>query len=110
MNVTSLVVHGLRAISVFGETVGVRVSIALGTIGVATFVGLLGVILIRIGTDYAIPGWATNAAGLLLILCVNFLVLTAMSLLFILGARSTTEFIPARDWAIFVSEWKKLDE
>jgi len=110
MNITSLVAHGLRAISVFGETVGVRVGIALGTVGMATFAGLVCVILIRLSTDLAIPGWATSAAGLLVILCVNFLMLTAMSLMFILGARSTTEFIPARDWAIFVSKWKKLDE
>ena len=109
MNITSLVTHGLRAISVFGETVGVRLSIALGAIGLISFAGLIGVILIRIFTDLAIPGWATNATGLLLILCVNFLMLTAMSLLFILGARSTTEFIPARDWEIFVAEWEKLN-
>jgi hypothetical protein len=110
MNLTSLVTHGLRAISVFGETVGVRVSMALGAIGLVSFAGLVSVILIRLFTDLAIPGWATNATGLLLILCVNFLMLTAMSLLFILGARSTTEFIPTRDWAIFVAEWEKLDE
>jgi hypothetical protein len=109
MNITSLVTHGLRAISVFGETVGVRVGIALGTIGLMSIVGLVSVILIRLFTNLAIPGWATNATGLLLILCVNFLMLTAMSLLFVLGARSTTEFIPARDWAIFVAEWEKLD-
>ncbi len=109
MNITSLVTHGLRAISVFGETVGVRMGIALGSIGLLSFAGLIGVILVRLFTDLAIPGWATNATGLLLILCVNFLMLTAMSLLFILGSRSTTEFIPARDWAIFVAEWEKLD-
>jgi hypothetical protein len=109
MNTTSLVTHGLRAISVLGETVGVRMSIALGSVGLLSFAGLVGVILIRLFTDLAIPGWATNATGLLLILCVNFLMLTAMSLLFILGTRSATEFIPARDWTIFVAEWEKLD-
>ena len=103
MNIVSLVTRGLRAISVFGETVGVRVSIALGATGFLSFVGLISVVFIRLFTDLAIPGWATNAAGLLLILCLNLLMLTALSLLFSLGARSSTEFIPARDWPIFVA-------
>lgn len=110
MNLTALVVHGLRAISVFGETVGVRVGIALGFLTVAAVAGMVTVITIRLGTDLAIPGWATNASGLLLILTVNLLILTAMSLMFLLGARSTSEFIPARDWSLFVNRWRHLND
>lgn len=110
MDIASLVTHGLRAISVFGETVGVRISMALGALGALGMLGLVIVLVIRLGTDLSIPGWATNATGILLIMCLNFLMLTAISLTFILGARSNTEFIPARDWEIFLSRWNRLDE
>ena len=34
----------------------------------AALLGLLTVVIIRLATDMAIPGWATNAFGLLLII------------------------------------------
>lgn len=110
MKLTSLVVHGLSAISVFGETVGVRLCIALGFVSGSTFIMLMAVVYVRLLTTMAIPGWATSAAGLLLILFVNLLLLTMNSVLVILGARNNASFIPSRDWATFVSGWTNIDE
>jgi hypothetical protein len=110
MKLTSLVVHGLSAISVFGETVGVRICLALGAITGVTVVGLMAVLYLRFMTDLAVPGWATSATGLLLILLVNLLLLTMNSVLVILGARNNASFVPSRDWSTFVSGWTVIHE
>jgi hypothetical protein len=110
MKLTSLVVHGLSAISVFGETVGVRICLALGAVSGITVLGLLIVLYLRFMTDLAVPGWATSATGLLLILLVNLLLLTMNSVLVILGARNNASFIPSRDWSTFVSGWTVIHE
>lgn len=110
MKLTSLVVHGLSAISVFGETVGVRICLALGAVSGITVLGLLIVLYLRFMTDLAVPGWATSATGLLLILLVNLLLLTMNSVLVILGARNNASFIPSRDWSTFVSGWTVINE
>ena len=110
MKLTSLIVHGLSAISVFGETVGVRICIALGAVSSLTVLALLTVLYLRFMTDLAVPGWATSATGLLLILLVNLLLLTLNSVLVILGARNNASFIPSRDWSTFVSGWTVIHE
>jgi hypothetical protein len=110
MNLTSLVVHGLRAISVFGETVGVRICLALGMMIVFGLAGLGAVLYIKAATSMAIPGWATTATGLTLVLLINVLVLTAPALLLILSARSHVGFMPARDWEQLVARHKDISE
>jgi glycosyltransferase involved in cell wall biosynthesis len=110
MNLTALVMHGLSAISVYGDVVGVRLlrltAMAIGAVVLA----MLSVVAVRLGTDLAIPGWATSALGLLL---VSLLILTAISMmmvLFILRARSEYGFLPLRDYAHFVLDERVLYE
>lgn len=110
MKVTSLVVHGLSAISVFSETVGVRICLALGIASGLTVVSLVTALYLRFMTTLAIPGWATSAVGLLLILMANLLLLTLNSVLMILGARNNVSFIPSRDWTAFVSDWTMIND
>jgi len=109
MKLTSLVVHGLSAMSVFSETVGVRICLALGAMAGLTIALLVAVLYLRFMTDLAVPGWATYSTGLLLVLLVNLLLLTTNSVLGILGARNNAGFIPSRDWSLFVSEWMTVD-
>jgi polyisoprenyl-phosphate glycosyltransferase len=65
MNVVSLVTHGLSAMSVFSEVVGTRLLAATGALSCVALFGIATVVAVRIATDWAIPGWATTAAGLL---------------------------------------------
>src|SRR5918992_28321 len=64
MNLVSLVVHGLSAMAVFGDRIGVRLLIVV-SLGLS-FVGgaLIAVISIRLLTSLAIPGWATYVTGI----------------------------------------------
>ncbi len=96
MNFVSLVVHGLSAISVYSEIVGVRFLIATGIL-----LGLLcGLVVVALAAG--LGAWAWIVAGLLLVLAVQ---VGSLSLFFVFGAlggRQGASFIPARECGIFV--------
>lgn len=97
MNFSSLVVHGLSAISVFGETVGVRLLAASGILVVVAALGLLVVLYLKFIALRAIPGWATNAAGLLVVILLQSIAVSTIFILSILNARQGSTFLPIRD-------------
>ena len=102
MNYTSLIVHGMSAISVFGETVAVRLLCTVSLLMLFTLGGLLTTILIKFYTDLAIPGWATNLTGILGIVLLNLFLLAIFSVLMMLNSRDRLSFLPIRDWQYFI--------
>lgn len=108
MNFIALVVHGLSAVSVFGEIVGVRLLMTAFVLS-ATVVGALGATIgVRFATDMAIPGWATYTTGLLVILLTQVVMLACMFVFMSLGARANVTFLPIRDYAFFVAGISEL--
>jgi polyisoprenyl-phosphate glycosyltransferase len=108
LNFVNLVIHGLSAISVFAETVGVRLMLGIGVLMLLSL-GLVGlVVAVRLGTALAIPGWATSAVGLLLILVLQMLTLVAGLTFSVLFNRNNLTFLPARDYRYFVGEISTL--
>jgi hypothetical protein len=108
MNLVAMVVHGLTALSTFQEIVGTRVLLANGAL-VALILLLIGVvILVRILTGLAIPGWATYTVGLLLILLGQILAVSLGMVFFILSARSNMTFLPIRDYGYFVRRCTRM--
>ncbi|OAI56533.1 hypothetical protein AYO47_08915, partial [Planctomyces sp. SCGC AG-212-M04] len=68
MNLLSLVTHGLSAVAVFSDRVGVRMLTLTALLAGVGFAVLGLVIWVRVWmSELAVPGWATNAAGLLVI-------------------------------------------
>jgi polyisoprenyl-phosphate glycosyltransferase len=110
MNLVSLIAHGLSAISVFREEVTVRLLLATGVISILALIGLAAVVSIRLFTRLAIPGWATSAAGILSIILLNALVLCLIYVIFLLQARNSATFIPARDYEYYVGPAIKIAE
>jgi glycosyltransferase involved in cell wall biosynthesis len=108
MNFIALVIHGLSAISVFGEVVGTRILFAACIINSSLIAILAVVFVIRFFSDLAIPGWATFSSGLLLILFLQVLTTTIGFLLSILNNRNTASFIPLRDYALFIHKLEQL--
>jgi hypothetical protein len=102
MNLVSLVSHGMSAISVYGDVVGVRLLWLTSVLSVIVLAGLFSVVGLRLFTNLAIPGWATNAAGLLAVVFLNFLLLSMVFVLFILHGRNIEGFVPVRDWHCYV--------
>lgn len=104
MNFVSLVGHGLSAISVFGDVVGIRLLISSIAGSFLAGLGILGVILIRFLTDRAIPGWATYVTGMLVIIVIQLISIAASFTFFVLSSRTNFGFIPSRDYHLFVAE------
>lgn len=102
MNFVSLVAHGLAAISVFSETVGVRMLLAcLATAGLL-LAGMATVVGVRFFTDLAIPGWATYGTGLLAVLLVQCVILALAFSFMVLHGRNRFPFLPARDFEHYI--------
>jgi polyisoprenyl-phosphate glycosyltransferase len=102
MGFIGLVVHGLSAMSVFGETVGTRLLMVFSGFGVLSLALICLTIGIRVATKLAIPGWATYTAGLLLLLLFQSVTLTLVFTFVVLNSRSQSNFIPMRDCSYFI--------
>lgn len=102
MNLVSLIVHGLSAISVFREEVTARLLLATGVICMLALIGLVSVVGVRLFTSLAIPGWATSTSGILFVILLNALMLCLTYVIFLLQARNSATFIPARDCEYYI--------
>ena len=109
MDFTRLVVHGLGALSVYGDVIGVRLLIATMALILLALAGLGATVVVRLATPLAIPGWATNAFGILLIILLQALTFSLLFILMILGGGQGSSFLPARDYPYFVGAMKALD-
>jgi len=104
MNFVALVSHGLSAISVFGDTVGVRLMIASLAGSLVAGAGMVLVAMIRFFTNRAIPGWATSATGILAIIAIQLISIATSFTFFVLFNRTNLGFVPLRDYSWFVEE------
>ena len=102
MNMTALVVHGLSAMSVYSDVIFVRVLIAAALVACASIVAIVGVTLVRLLTDLAVPGWATTAVGDLLIILLLTAVIVVATLLVVLSSRSSPPVVPVRHAPAFL--------
>lgn len=108
MNWVALVAHGLSAISVQGEIVGVRlVCLAAGLIGLA-FLGLLTLLGLQLFSRVAVPDWATTASLLLFVLILGLLSMLTLPVLFVLQSRERYSFLPLRDHQHYVLAERRL--
>ena len=94
MKLVSLITHGLGAISVFIDTVFVRILLASAGIFALAILAVIVVICIRLFTDLAIPGWATNALGFAVLLSAQAVMLPIMIVFLQLSNRSLLQNIP----------------
>lgn|SRR5215813_6335045 len=103
MNFVGLAVHGLSALSVFADRVGVRLLVATTSVSILFLAALITTLVIRLFTPWAIPAWATYASGILLILVLQLSLLALVFVFITLEGRGTATFIPIRDYVHFVS-------
>ena len=108
MNFTQLVIHGLSAISVYGESVGVRVMVLSSLTIVISLIGIVVVVAVRLLTTLAIPGWASTVVSNLVLLLFQSVLLSAIFSFIVLGTRQGTSFLPIRDYHPFVRRTRRL--
>ncbi len=102
MNFVNLVTHGLSAISVYSDAIGVRLLIATSAMIALVVAALGGTLAVRLSTSLAIPGWATTAFGVLLIILLQATMFLFVFSFMILAGRNGAGFLPLRDYAYFV--------
>ena len=85
MNFINLVIHGLSALSVYSEIVGVRLLVASLIMIFLSLLGIVTTVAVRASTDWAIPGWATYTAGILLVVLLQAVMLATLFSFITLG-------------------------
>ncbi len=103
MNMVGLVMHGFSAISVFSDRVLTRLLLLTGGTSLFAIAAGTAAVLLRLFTDLAIPGWATNVFGLSCLLFFQSLTLLAVIIFTSLSNRSSVPFIPAVHSSVFVA-------
>ena len=109
MDLVSLILHGLHAISVFAETVVIRLSLLIaGLIGIS----MVSVVLFRIFADsYSpewAPGWASAMIGILAVVSLQIIFLLINTTLLVLQNRSLSQMLPAIDYSVYIDDIVKL--
>jgi hypothetical protein len=109
MNFVSLAAHGLSAMSVFGDIIGVRLLIGSIAGSLLAVIGIVIVLAIRFFTDKAIPGWATYVSGTLAVIVIQFIAIAISFTFTLLSSRTNLAFVPLRDSALFVAHIQKIN-
>lgn len=111
MNFVSLVSHGMGAMSVFADRIGVRALAVSAALVILFAIGMVMAVGIRYFTTLAIPGWATTAVGILAILLMQSLLLSLVFTFLIHLGRAGSGFLPVRDADWFVDrvelKWRR---
>ena len=108
MTFVSMATHGLSAMSVFADVIGVRALLAAFAGSLATALGIATVACLELFTTIAIPGWAMGAAGVLVIVMVQIIAIATSFIFFTLSQRATLGFIPSRDYTLFLADTTRL--
>jgi hypothetical protein len=108
MNFTALVSHGLRALSVHAELIGVRLmvlTLLLVTVLTAATLMVFGMWLMA---PSAVPAWALSLTGVLALLLGQTVASAVVFVFLVLHGRSQPLFIPIRDYVYFVKTLTSL--
>lgn len=102
MNFVSLIVHGLSAMSVYGDSIGVRLLVGASIAISVVFVATTYVLIMRYGFGVALPDWApvvaVGGAAMLLQMFTTILIFVFI----VLSGRDSASFLPLRDYKYFV--------
>lgn len=103
MNFVGLVTHGLSAMSVFGDRIGVRLLLASSLLALGVIAAAAGFTIWHLATGTSLPFWsAYMLVGLVLLVFLLFA--TSLGFVFIiLAGRGSAGFLPFRDFAPYVS-------
>ena len=108
LNLTHMVIHGLSAITCYSEVVGLR--LILGTFGLIlaiTFV-MVSVLVIKLATPWAIPGWTSSVMGISGILLLQSLLIMLAFIGVAIGGRKSHFFFPLQQYRVLIDEVHRI--
>jgi hypothetical protein len=109
MNFVALATHGLSAMSVWSEEIGVRLLMASALLMVTSIGALGGLLFWAGGGGGAIAGWVLVLAGLLGVTAVNGLLLSVIFSFLVLKGRGAATFLPIRDYRHYVGQSRRVE-
>ncbi len=99
MNFTSLIVHGLSGISVYADTIFVRLLLLSSGLSVMSFLLIVLVFSLRLFVPrHATPGWATTVSFGMIIILLQVVFTTISSILMLLNNRVQRLVVPIVDF------------
>lgn len=104
MNFVLLITHGLSAISVYGDIVGVRLLVTSCLLILVTIGAMVAIVAIRLLTALAVPGWASYLLALCFVILIQAFMASLSFIFIVLAGRNNTNFLPERDYHYFVLE------
>lgn len=108
MNFTSLVLHGLSSISVYFDSLSVRI-LKLSLFGVLIcFLSVISVLYIKFFTDSSIPGWASNLILIIFSIILQLSSVTLIVLLMQLSSRKNIKSPSERIYKEFIESIENL--
>jgi hypothetical protein len=108
MNFLSLVIHGLSAIAVFRDRVGVRLLVACAAALGLTLAALGSGLALHLAGRWTVPASLAVGGSLLAVLLTQLLMLTLVFTFIVLGGRESASFLPVRDYGYFVSRLNEI--
>lgn len=106
MNFVSLVTHGLSAISVFSDEIGVRLLVALAGLFTLLLTGFVA--LLCAGPLIGPSEWFMGKLETLLLLLAFCLFMAVAFVLIVLQGRNLSSFLPLRDYEFFILETQEI--
>jgi polyisoprenyl-phosphate glycosyltransferase len=103
MNYVALVTHGLSAMSVFGERIGVRLLAATLAAACVVFTGIVASMFASWWSGTA-ASWVPYVLGFLVLLLAQALAVSLAFVFIILSGRDSSAFLPLRDYVYFVAQ------
>ena len=103
MDYVALVTHGLSAMSVFGERIGVRLLTVTALSALIMLAAIAGVIA-AVAAGLTVPVWALFALGLLILMLSQSFAGALTFVFIILAGRDSSTFLPLRDYGYFVAD------
>ena len=108
MNFVSLAIHGLSAVSVFGDRAGVRLITATFSLCVVNFLVLVSIVPLNSILDPGVPPWFIYSAVVGLMVLFPVLLTSILFVFVILAGRDGASTIPLRDHLYYLSECQTL--
>ena len=109
MGFVGLVSHGLGAMSVYSDIIGVRILMWTGVLLCIGVAALASVVVLRFSTNWAIPGWSTNLFAFILVLMFQVVIICLLFTFAVLASRGGQTFIPIRDCPNFVMSVRRVE-
>jgi len=94
MNFSNLILHGLSSLSVYIESIIIRILKLSFFIFILLIIIGIGVLFTKYFSEYAIPGWATNVFGFILNLLITVILFNLLIILTHLSNRDKPIFKP----------------